>query len=199
MKHRLGIFTVLSILFAFLLVTCQKEVKKHDEHEHTVDPILIETLQIDFTQSLSAEWHGEWVYCGRIIDPSRFLSEDLPQELRETDYFVDITKPPFENVDKWTSKSLRTIYKTLFQHAQTNAENIKKRTAVTEHSLSIPSYLTPLYLLEGTQTIKVTTDLKSGNKLQCLIQGKTFTLEFRPNQIVIADSPPFRWIVLKRI
>ena len=200
MEHRLSILPVLAILFAsLLLIACQKEEEKHDENENTVEPVLVETLQIEFAQSLAAEWHGEWVYCGRVLDPSYFLNEDLPKELRETDYFIDITKPASENVDKWSNERLRTIYKTLFHHAQTNAENIKKHAIITEHSLSIPSYLTPLYLREGAQTIKITTDSKNGNKLQCVVQSKTFTLEFRPNQIVIADSQPFRWIVLKRI
>ncbi len=192
---RLILFTVL--LLPLLWVACQKDTGL--PNNKVVESALVETLQLDFSQSLPAELHGEWVYCGRVIDPQYFLNEDLPQELRDADFFVDITKAPSENVDKWSSVRLRTVYKTLFAHRAEHAEQIKKRAVVTEHSFAVPSYLTPLYLREGDKIVKVATDLKAGNKLSCYVYGKNFALEFRPDRIVIADTTPFRWIVLKRI
>jgi len=198
MKHKSWKFTTyVALLLSLLFVSCKKDEEKRKTP--TVDPVLIETIQLDFTQALAAEWHGKWVYCGRILDPSYFLKEDLPQELRDADFLIDITKAPLESSDKWSNERLRTIYKMLFEHAKNNAELLKKEASASEHSFSIPSYLTPLYLREGVQVLKVPAELKEGNKLRCSVYDKNISLEFRPNQIVIADTQPFRWIVLKRI
>ena len=197
MKHKFWkLATCVALLLSLFFVSCKKD--EWERNLPTVDPVLIETLQLNFTPSLAAEWYGDWGSCGRALDPSYFLNEDLPSELRDNDYFIDITQGPLPGYEKWSNERLRTIYRTVFEHAQKHADLFQQATSVSEHRMMLASFLTPLYMQAGEQILKVSADLTTDHKLSCSVYGKRISIEFRPNRIVIADTHPFRWIVLKR-
>ena len=159
---------------SLLLASCDDR-KKDITPTHQPQQPAVEYLAIDSDKALAATWHGKWVYTGRILDPDYFLQEDIPQELRDAKYFIDISKPQFQNVEKWRNERLRTIYKTLFSHAKKNEK------------------------LLGQQTLPVSGVLVEDKALEYTLKQKLHRVELREEYLLLDDSQPFRWIVLRRV
>ncbi len=183
---------------SLLLVSCDDR-KKDITPTHQPQQSAVEYLAIDSDKVLAATWHGKWVYTGRILDPDYFLQEDIPQELRDAKYFIDISKPQFQNVEKWRNELLRTIYKTLFSHAKKNEKLLGKEATVTEKLVTLPSVLTRAFGEFGQQTLPVSGVLVEDKALEYTLKQKLHRVELREEYLLLDDSQPFRWIVLRRV
>jgi lipoprotein len=194
MRAKYLITLLLGVLF---LIGCSKQ--EEDNLTTTNNSQLIEFVRLNIEDKLPAERLGEWSYRGRILNPAQFLPEDIPQELRDANLFIDITKPPLPNAEYWSNARLRTIYRLLFEHAKKHANLLKVYAKIEEQAIVLPSYLTPLYGMAGESTITTTVQKIGENSYRYKWKENVFEVQFREREIVLSDSIPFRWMVLKKV